>query len=240
MQQFRPFVLAGGVLYHPTIPQSEQFPALTTLLENGFVIISGSSRSWAALNDTIYDLTAITGARIYAANDAGLLGGEMNDFALLRHPDGRGRDSLERTPSSVRWIGAAGHFAGRTTSGNLYYGRPDGSVTSTGNFAGTFVGTGDINRRGDWICTSTFSIRFFSFRGPYIYRNNRLLNLNTAVLDYPLQIRAAYAINDAGYIVASAVVRDAWDFSPKPVRCSWFRQRRVRPAAWCFQSPAAP
>ena len=208
MQQFRPFILAGGVLYHPPIPQNEPLPDLTTLLDNGFAIITGESRSWAALNDTIYDLTAITGARIQAGNDAILIGGEMNGLAYLRFPDGRVVVPWSELGSSVKWIGPAGHIAGPTPgSGNLYYGRPDGSVTTIGNFPGFFVNIGDINRRGDWVGTTLFSIRFVNLTQAWIYRNSRLLSLNTAVLDYPLQIHAAYAITDAGYIVASALVR---------------------------------
>ena len=134
MLQFRPFVLAGGVLYHPTIPQSEQFPELTTLLENGFVIISGSSRSWAALNDTVHDLTAITGAHIRAGNDAGLMGGDRNGLPFLRYPDGRIAIpwSEPSFPGQVDWTGRA--LRGRVVSlGNVYYGWPDGSVTSIGS-----------------------------------------------------------------------------------------------------------
>lgn len=208
-RQFQPFVLAGGVLYHPTFPADEAFPQPTVLLENDVLILNSNTRSWATFNETAYDLTALTGARIFAANSAGLIGGQVGDEPYLRYPDGRVVIPWSGPSSGVTRIGPAGHFAGTSPPGLLYYGLPDGSITTIA-IPSLFPFTGlqitDINGRGDLVGNRSFTFRFISENTPYLYKNTRLIDLNTATMNYPLRLFVASAINDAGYIVASAIV----------------------------------
>lgn len=206
-----PFLWSGGVVSRPPVPPGD-LNRIHRLTDNGIILMSASSGSWAAVGDTLYNLAELTGPGIDIndVNDAGTIGGAIGPFgpggSYLRYLDGR---ILSAPSSVVEVIGSAGHFAGTflVTSflSDFFRGTPDGTVTAIGGPSPSRFPprVNDINRRGDFVGhTGQFSVGL-GFAG-VLYRNNKLWNLTDTIVDPATQVVDAYAINDVGYVLALA------------------------------------
>jgi hypothetical protein len=157
----------------------------------------------------LYDLTSLTGATITDVNEAGTLGGfteSVESAGYLRYLDGR---TLAASRAAVQAVGSAGHFGGsiRTSHGyGLFFGAPDGTVNVVNAF-GRFAGVvNDVNRHGAFVGHNVFILFGLGTAG-ILYRDGRLSFLSVGRDDVNVQV--AHAINDLGYILASARIASA-------------------------------
>jgi hypothetical protein len=114
--------------------------------------------------------------------------------------------------AAVQAIGAAGHFGGSLRIGfgyEFFFGRPDGTVSIFNHIDGArrFAGAiHDVNRHGAFVGHDTFILFGFG-AAAILYRDGRLSYPGDGISD--VDVQDAYAINDIGYILASARVASA-------------------------------
>jgi hypothetical protein len=202
----RPFVWINGSTFEPAAP-AEDIQAVRALTDTGLLLMQGTS-SYLLWAQTLYNLTTIFNGEVFALNQSGMLVGIANRSPFLRFPDGRIATPWT-APAAVTTIGPAGHFAGFNANTIFqqpwYYGTPDGTVTTIQPLVnGNGMALGGINRAGDLVGHISQSGGRFV---PFLYRGGTLINLNTVTTGLSgWQLLRAVAINDTGYIVATAAL----------------------------------
>jgi hypothetical protein len=157
--------------------------------------------TWAILGDTVYNLSAITGAVVSGVNELGTIAGQLSGAPYLRFLDGRTAFPMAGTNASLQQIGASGHFAGvfgGASSRRFFVGRPDGTATPVAMADLRFDGVSDVNRRGEFV---GFGGILAGLLSAFVYSNGVLTPLDTA-LDAPYTVLSSNAISDAGVIAA--------------------------------------
>jgi hypothetical protein len=81
-----------------------------TLTNTNVLLVEGLHSTWR-FDGTWTNLTATTGARVLALNEAGLIGGSLSGEPYLRDPAGRVLRPWT-SGGAIGVIGPAGHFAG--------------------------------------------------------------------------------------------------------------------------------
>jgi hypothetical protein len=200
--------LINGEAHDFPTPPGDTVESIVHVTNNGIVLMYGQ-RSWGLVGDTLYDLNALTGASVSAVNEQGVLGGCKGGRGYVRTPDGRERYPWTTAPCVSR-IGPAGHFAtsqvwdfNPTFKENpAYYGTPDGRVWTIASFSPPFLAVSDVNAAGTIVGWQHSSLGGDE-RPLTIDSDGQLNYLNSVVLSPTWRGRVAYAINDAGYIVAT-------------------------------------
>ena len=200
-----PFIWTNGVVTRPPIPPGDSL-RVQRLTDNGILLMTTSSGTWAAVGDTLYDLRVLTGAFINDVNEAGTMGGTTgpyNTVGYVRYLDGRVVTALGAT---VQVVGPGGHIGGWSGQG-FFFVAPDGSVTTVPRLFFRFAGVlHDANRQGVFVGADGF-IQFGFGTSAIIFRSGRVSLLAVGRSD--VNVQSAYAINDAGYILASARIAGA-------------------------------
>ena len=201
--QRRPFAWINGIVYDVPTPPGETIHTISALTNTGIVVMQGTT-SWAWFDGRLYDLTGLTGARIYTANDAGILGGSLGTRAYVRMPDGSVVTPWDDGP--VQALGDSGHLAG--APGGVFerpwhYGQLGGAFATIPPLTpiGIALLLNSINAVGDLVgAEHVHGARFSAF----LYRSGRAIYLTDVVSNSTLHLLNATGINDAGFITAMA------------------------------------
>ena len=202
--QRRPFAWINGIVYDVPTPPGDTIQAISALTNSGIVVMQGAT-SWAWYDGQLYDLTGLTGARIYAANDAGVLGGLLGIRPYVRMPDGNVVTPWDdATPVQV--VGSQGHLAG-SLSGPVeapwHYGQLGARFVTVPPLSpvGVALHLNALNAAGDLVGGElVHGARFYAF----LYRNGLAVDLTSAISNSALHLLTATGINDAGFITAMA------------------------------------
>jgi hypothetical protein len=187
-------------------PPGDTLLNLLTVTDNGIVLAEGRNTRWALVGNQFYDVTALTGAVIFAVNDQGVLGGSKDGRAYLRSPDGWSFQPIADT-SWVALLGPSGHFACPPIVFHLgmlatpsYFGAPDGRVWTVAGYAPPFYQFTAISADGALIGAHRSTLG--GEPTPFIYRDGFETDLNTLIAA-SWRVSVPYAINHSGYIVAT-------------------------------------
>ena len=197
----RLFAWVNGGVHDLPSPPGDIPQRVSALTNTNVLLVQGLRSSWKYANGLWTDLTAQTGARIDALNEAGMLGGLAAGEPIVRYPDGHAIVPWA-SGGAVTLVGPAGHFAsngrGAGTAPFWWYGQSDGSVTQVGEVSvyANYIQTTDINSAGDVVGFTEFQTSPWrpSFTAAWLYRNGTT---------QWLPLSTAWAVNDAGYVVGS-------------------------------------
>jgi len=108
---------------------------LVSRTENDILLVRTDVAMWAAVGDTMCNLSALTGAEVSGVTELGTIAGQLNGSPYLRFLDGRVVHPAVGVGATLQAIGSAGHFAGiygGTFFRRFFSGAPDGTATDSG------------------------------------------------------------------------------------------------------------
>lgn len=198
-----------------------------TLTESGILLIKTSflesagrqtgTGYFALYRSQLYDLREVFGlgtqAAIRAIDDAGRIGGTSASGSAFLETLDRSLATPWNEGGSVEAMGAAGHVAGFGQSGGgstLNVRHPDGSVARLPLFEALSSTLLRINRAGDLVGSFITAARVdpvTNFNG-FVYREGRLIDLNTPVTIDRERVSHAVDITDSGVILARTSFQD--------------------------------